>query len=57
MKVKIGNKVYNEEDEPILIILSAEDKKLIKTMNKNDCRYCSYPDGVAEELIIKFMKV
>jgi hypothetical protein len=57
MKVKIGNKIYNEEDEPILLILNSEEKNLIKNMSKEDCNYCSYPDNGVEEEIIKFMKV
>jgi hypothetical protein len=57
MKVKIGTKIYNEEDEPILVIIDSEEKKLIKNMSKDAYKYCSYPDNMAEDVIVSFMKV
>jgi len=29
MKVKVGNKLYNSEKEPIMLILNSEEKRLI----------------------------
>ena len=57
MKVKIGNKIYNSEEEPIMLILSDEDKKLIGKMRAVDNKFCSYPYELGQELVKKFMKV
>ena len=35
MKVRINNKLYNSDDEPILLILSDNDKKSIKSLPKD----------------------
>lgn len=44
MKVKIGNKIYNSNDEPIMLILEDEDKQNIANMIKSDTKYCVYPE-------------
>ena len=44
MKVKVGNKVYTGEDEPIMVILTEQDKKNIANMFPDATKYCSYPD-------------
>ena len=41
MKVKVGNKVYDGIKEPIMVILTQEDKKNIANMTGR--RYCLYP--------------
>lgn len=57
MKVKIGNNIFNSEDQPIMVILSEEDKNNIKNMANDATKYCSYPDdGFDEQCIIEFMK-
>jgi hypothetical protein len=56
MKVKIGNKIYNEEDEPILVIFDMQDKGFIKDMPKNAYKYCSYPDTTSDDEAKEFMK-
>lgn len=45
MKVKIGNTVYDSSSEPIMIILSPEDKKNISSMQDSATKYASFPDG------------
>lgn len=45
MKIKIGNIIYDAEEEPIMIILSKADKKNIAEMPANYQRYISYPEG------------
>ena len=55
MKVKIGNKIYDSNIEPIMIILSEEDKLNISNMEEQR-KYCSYPDDIDTEEVIKFMK-
>jgi len=57
MKVKIGNKIYDSEKEPIMLILSDEDKKLISMMRPIDYKYCSYPHELGQELSKEFMKL
>jgi len=44
MKVKVGNKVYDGEKEPIMIIMSEDEKKQITEMPEGVQRYCIYPD-------------
>jgi len=43
MRVKIGDKILNPNDEPIMIILSDQDKKNIADMPKEAHCYCEYP--------------
>lgn len=57
MKVKIQNIVYNAEIEPILVILSEEDKENIKSMEADCFKYCVAPEELSEEDIREFMKI
>lgn len=43
MKVKVGNKIYDGENEPIMVILSQDDKYNITNMHPDATKYCSYP--------------
>ena len=43
MKVKIGNRIYSSEEQPIMLILSDEEKQNIGNMPPDANRYCSYP--------------
>lgn len=43
MIVKIGDKITNSEDEPIAILFTENEKKLISNMGKQGM-LCSYPD-------------
>ncbi len=45
MKVKVGDKIFDGNKEPVMIIISNEDKRNIKKMNKSCNKYCSFPDG------------
>jgi hypothetical protein len=51
MKVKVGNKIYDGEVQPVMVILSEEDKKNIKHMKKNFRKYCSFPKGMDRKTI------
>ena len=42
MKVKIGNKVYDSDDEPIMVMLDGTD--IYSIANMIGTKYCSYPD-------------
>jgi len=55
MKVKIGNKIFDSNIEPIMLILNSEEKVLISNMGDQD-KFCSFPDNISEEDIIEFMK-
>jgi hypothetical protein len=57
MKVKIGDTVYDSEKEPIMIIISNDDKKSIENMLPEATKYCSFPNGVEMQIIKDFMKV
>jgi len=43
MKVKVGNKVYDREKEPVMVILTEQDKKNIRDMHPDCTKYCVYP--------------
>ena len=44
MKVKIGNKIYDSNVEPIMIIFSPGEREQIKNMAADATKYCIYPD-------------
>jgi len=43
MIVKIGSTYYNSTEEPILLILSKEEKSHIANMEENKNKYLSFP--------------
>jgi len=55
MKVKVGNKIYDGIDEPVMVILSKTDILNISCMRKEDSKYCSFPDGYDTKEIEKWM--
>ena len=55
MKVKIGDKMYDREKEPIMIVLSQYDKDNIANMLPHCTKYCSFPDDISTERIEKWM--
>jgi hypothetical protein len=58
MKVKIGDKVYDPEKQPIMIILSEKDKENIANMSETATKYCCFPNkGYTEEEINEFMNI
>ena len=56
MKIKIGNQIYDAEDEPIMVILEGNDKENIANMLPTATKYCSYPDECTPDEIKEFMK-
>ena len=57
MKVKIGDTVYDAADQPIMVILSEQDKINIKNMLPEATKYCMYPtDAISEEELDIWMK-
>lgn len=58
LKVKIGNKICDSNDEPIMIILDKQDMEHISNMPKHYSKYCVYPEtGYTEDDIREFMKL
>lgn len=56
MKIKVGNKVYDGEKEPVMVILTEQDKKNIANMLPEATRYCMYPsDEYSIDYIDKWM--
>ena len=56
MKVKIGDKIYDSKDEPIMIILDDYNKVDISMMDDEDFNYCVFPDSMSEEEVLRFME-
>ena len=44
MKVKVGDRIYDGKNEPVMVILSEGEKKQIAEMPPGITRYCVYPD-------------
>jgi len=44
MKIKIGNKIYDGNNEPVMIIISEKEKRQIVSMPSGKTKFCSYPD-------------
>jgi hypothetical protein len=62
MKVKVGNTIYDGNIEPVMVILSNEDKENIANMTENAHCYCAFPDDEKwqendYEKIKDFMKI
>lgn len=57
MIVKIKDKIYDSNKEPIMLIIDNQDKENIKNMLPEATKYCSYPDPSKEEDIRIFMKI
>lgn len=57
MKVKIGDKIYDSSKEPIMVILTEQDKKNIKRMCPKCTQYCVYPQNkMTEKEAISWMR-
>jgi len=55
MRVKVGEKIYDGNKEPVMVILSKEDKDNIAGMPPELTKYAAYPDDIPREEIRKFM--
>jgi hypothetical protein len=56
MKVKIGNIIYDANEQPIMIILTDTDKALITNMHEDCTKYCAAPDSYTQEQLEEFMR-
>lgn len=43
MKIKVGNTIYDSEEQPVMVILTDQDKININNMLPTATRYCVYP--------------
>lgn len=55
MQIKIGDKVYKDDEQPIGVFLTAQDRINIIAMEPNKNFYCSYPKDTPGEDVQKFM--
>lgn len=59
MKVKIGDKIYDSNEQPIMLIMeeyNVEDiSDLLDDDELDEFIYCDYPDHMSEEEAMKFM--
>jgi len=44
MKVKVGDKIFDGDNEPLMVILSEDEKKQIANMGTSK-KYCAYPSA------------
>lgn len=60
MQIKIGDKIYSPDDQPISIYLSDQDKELIASMQQGFNFFTAAPDGAdaseLEEFVEDFKK-
>lgn len=57
MKIKIGNKVYDSTQVPVLLMFDQGEKELIGSMSPDHMKFCSFPEesDIAEiEELMKF---
>jgi len=54
MKVKIGSTIHDSNNEPIMVILNEEEKKLVRNMG-DQYKFCSYPHKHDVDAVAKFM--
>ena len=55
MRVKIGDKWYDSEEEPIVVELSDQDKINIAHMSEIAKKYCSFPEGLSRDKVREWM--
>lgn len=44
MQFKVGDTIYDGRDEPLMVILSEQDKRNIAAMLPGRTKYCQYPE-------------
>jgi hypothetical protein len=57
MKVKVGDKIYDSSVEPVMVILTDQDKENIANMLPECQKYCGFPDTIPSEEIKEWMKL
>jgi len=57
MKVKIDDKVFDSEEQPIMVVLDDKDKENISNMLPEATKYCSFPSDMKLDEIKNFMRL
>ena len=59
MLVKIGDTIFNAENEPIMIVLNREEREQIANMAPDSKgKYCQIPnDSMSHDEVVVFMKL
>ena len=57
MKVKVGDKIFDGNEQPIMVILEPWDKENIAKMPPEAKKYCSYPENMTKKEIRRWMKM
>ena len=55
MKVKIGDEVYDSDKEPVLLILTAQERLEINAMVPQCRKYVKFPQGANVGLIAQWI--
>ena len=55
MKVKVGNTIFDGEIEPVMVILSDQDKQNITNMAEAATRYSCFPENTDKETYLDWM--
>lgn len=56
MKVKVGDKMYSGDEQPIMVILTDGDKRNITNMLPEATKYAEYPDTYDQEEVLRWME-
>ena len=51
MKVKVGDKIYDGKNQPVMVILSKGEKQQIADMLLEATKYCIYPSIKLEPIL------
>jgi hypothetical protein len=62
MKIKIGDKIYDADKEPVMLIFESDMQRItvgqhLLNMPEGARKYCMFPDEMDQEIIKEFMKV
>lgn len=57
MKVKIGDTIYDANQQPIMLIFDDSDKNNIANMHPDKYKYAAFPDKMDIEEVKEFMKL
>lgn len=56
MKVKIGNRIIDSNDQPVMIIFDEGEKELISNMSDDHLKLCLFPEDGDVSEIERFME-
>ena len=55
MQVKVGERVYDSSDEPVMVVLEPHEKAEIAALAAHETMYCCYPAEMAESAVRAWM--